>query len=577
MTTKRQWVNAFPITQLPAGSVKVYRGHGSQVAVFRLEDEQLFAVDNRCPHEGYPLAKGWVSDCLVTCPWHNFKFDLKDGRCVMGDEAVRTFDVQLDDGHVHLDLTPPDPSVEIPRLLASLEQGLLTRKLGQMARDVVRLLLTGVTPRRIAYETARLDAAYAQYGTTHATAVAVDALRLTDRYQAHEAVLPLMQALDMASETHRRRPIRPTPAAIEPSDDMAACGERLAQLVEEEKAEQAEALLRGAIAKGWSRETIEPWLYQLCADHFLDFGHALIYQVKLSDLLDEVGWSHAADLLPAQLFSIVNGTREELLPEWLWFRRYWQDVAPRAQELMATNGKGLFDADAAFAAICDGTGAEALDAVVEALEANADLERIVDVISAAAAERMLRFDVAIDLDPGLQHSWLDVTHTLTFAAALRQALRRWRDPDALRLVLFAVRFVNVARPLDGTSGQRDACPPPQDHQSIMTAIGEGRADRAMALTEAYLQAERPVEPLRVALEDLCLADPLTRPIVVAHAIKTCVAAFDEHRDMVGPRRGLPVLAVVRLLASPIVERRVARAVHEAVRFVVHGKVPKTLT
>ena len=62
-----------------------------------------------------------------------------------------------------------------------------------------------------------------------------------------------------------------------------------------------------------------------------------------------------------------------------------------------------------------------------------------------------------------------------------------------------------------------------------------------------------------------------------HLIKTTVAAFDERAAMQGPRRDLPVLAVVRLFASPVRERRVRRACHEAIRFLVDGKVPRTLT
>jgi nitrite reductase/ring-hydroxylating ferredoxin subunit len=47
----------------------------------------------RCPHEGYPLAAGQVSpgDCVLTCNWHNWKFRLDTGECLIGGDHVRGY------------------------------------------------------------------------------------------------------------------------------------------------------------------------------------------------------------------------------------------------------------------------------------------------------------------------------------------------------------------------------------------------------------------------------------------------------------------------------------------------------
>jgi nitrite reductase/ring-hydroxylating ferredoxin subunit len=569
--SNEQWVRAWSLDDQPVGSAKVYRGDGCQVAVFRVAEDELYAVDNRCPHEGYPLDKGWVSNGVVTCPWHNFKFDLKSGACVMGDEAARTFPLRLDAGAVHVDVAPPDPEIERPRLLASLERGYREHKAGQMARDVVRLLMVGATPTELALEAARLDAAYAEFGTTHATAVAVDGMRIAKRFVAHAAVLPLMQAFDIGAESNQRRAPRVRPEPIDPGSDAEAAGHQLRELCEAERGAAAEALLRGAIQR-WPRAMVEPWIYRLCADHFLDFGHALIYTTKLSELLDHVGWDRADALLGTHLFGIVNGTREDLLPEWTWFRR----IAEAGPSPAWREPRAAGDASALLSLLCDGERSEALRAVVRALD-ELPVEQVIDAISAAAAERLLRFDVAIDGDHTVQEGWLDVTHALTFAAATRAAIARWRSPEAWRLVLFAARFVVNARVLDG---ERPAWSPSTgdvEPSQIAAAVAERHASEALSLTSRYLASHDDVTPLCHALEDLCLNDGRTRPIVVAHAIKTTLAAFDEHAAMTGPHATLPVLAAVRLLASPIQERRVARLSHEAVRFVIDGKVPKTLT
>ena len=83
------------LDELPVGSSKLINAKGRQVAVFRIGAEDVYAVDNQCPHEGYPLIKGTVKECVLTCPWHNFKFNLTDGECIKGSEAVGTYPVRI--------------------------------------------------------------------------------------------------------------------------------------------------------------------------------------------------------------------------------------------------------------------------------------------------------------------------------------------------------------------------------------------------------------------------------------------------------------------------------------------------
>ena len=69
-----------------------------------------------------------------------------------------------------------------------------------------------------------------------------------------------------------------------------------------------------------------------------------------------------------------------------------------------------------------------------------------------------------------------------------------------------------------------------------------------------------------------------RPIVVTHAIKTTWAAFEERAALADHvDRDVPVLAAVRLLASPVVERRIHELVKRSIDWVVDGKVPRKLT
>ena len=135
-----------PASQLPVGGQALVRAEGVQVAVFRLETGALYAVDNACPHEGYPLTQGSVKGCVLTCPWHNFKFDLTDGSCVKGDEAVTTYPVREVDGQIEVEVVLPPVAERRERALRSLDEGVSDMRLGQAAREVVRLLELGVAP-----------------------------------------------------------------------------------------------------------------------------------------------------------------------------------------------------------------------------------------------------------------------------------------------------------------------------------------------------------------------------------------------------------------------------------------------
>ena len=91
-------------------------GHASP-AVLRPSDrnlpsptdgERFVVMDNRCPHAGGNLSGGTVADGVVTCPWHDWDFDLKTGVCTHSRLAcVPVYPVQVRDGFVHADLARP--------------------------------------------------------------------------------------------------------------------------------------------------------------------------------------------------------------------------------------------------------------------------------------------------------------------------------------------------------------------------------------------------------------------------------------------------------------------------------------
>src|SRR5262249_9052133 len=73
------WIDALGHDELAAEGSAIVRHEGRQILLLRTE-HGLFACANRCPHEGYPLSEGTLTDgCVLTCNWHNWKFDLASG------------------------------------------------------------------------------------------------------------------------------------------------------------------------------------------------------------------------------------------------------------------------------------------------------------------------------------------------------------------------------------------------------------------------------------------------------------------------------------------------------------------
>ncbi len=91
------------LTELPAGSGRVYTVGSREVAVFNV-DGQLFAIDDQCPHQKASLATGELDGSTVTCPWHGWSFDVRTGNGVgRPGSRVDSFDVSVDGDEFFID------------------------------------------------------------------------------------------------------------------------------------------------------------------------------------------------------------------------------------------------------------------------------------------------------------------------------------------------------------------------------------------------------------------------------------------------------------------------------------------
>jgi len=100
---ERPWVEICEIDDIPVRGCRVVQTPHGQIAVFRTAADEVFALENRCPHKGGPLSEGILHGRQITCPLHNWVIDLADGQATGADKGcARSFPVRLERDRVFL-------------------------------------------------------------------------------------------------------------------------------------------------------------------------------------------------------------------------------------------------------------------------------------------------------------------------------------------------------------------------------------------------------------------------------------------------------------------------------------------
>jgi nitrite reductase (NADH) small subunit len=103
---KEGWVDIGAVTDVPLRGARLIKTAVGCIAVFRTANNEVFAVDDRCPHKGGPLSQGIVHGKTVSCPLHNWVIGLEDGLAQGADKgAVRTIALRVEAGRILLDST----------------------------------------------------------------------------------------------------------------------------------------------------------------------------------------------------------------------------------------------------------------------------------------------------------------------------------------------------------------------------------------------------------------------------------------------------------------------------------------
>ena len=476
--------------------------HGSHRPILVIYDRgRVFALDNRCPHMGFPLERGSVEDGILTCHWHHARFDLDSG-CTfdLWADDVPTCPVEVRNGDVWVKTTfgHADPAAHWHQRLAdglAHDLGLVIAKAvhGQLAADV--------PPAAIVRQAALFGAQNRDgwgIGLTIHTALA----NLLPVLPEHETYLALFHgARRVAADCDGEAPRRER-APLGSRPDPAALRRWLRRWTNVRHREAAERTLLTAIAAGASPAVLADALLAAETERaFADTGHSLDFINKAFECLDLIGWEHAAALLPTVLGQMVaaRGAEESTawrqpvdlvalceeaasqLPELFAAGRRmdgWSDHAALARELLGDDPVRIVDA---------------LKAAIRAGAAPADLGRS---LAYGAALRVARFGNANE-----HADWETAHHVFTYANAVHQMLKRigtanaegWGVRGVLHgaMALYLARYLNVppAR-LPGEDGEQLG-DMPADAEALRAALLDAfdrqrQVDLAARLVARYL-------------------------------------------------------------------------------------------
>ena len=542
------------LAELGVGEMKVAKVGEHRVAVIRTASG-VHALDNACPHQGYGLVTGALTGETVVCQWHNWKFDVRTGECIQGEENVTCHPVQLDGDDVVVSVTEPTDHDVRSAVWPSLRSGIEANYIGQFSRDTARLLTAGASPEDIIWEAIRYGAPRAEWGPDHEMAMAADCLAIALERTGDEQALALVQGISGIAEVTRGR----TPHTL-PEPDVEP---EFQQALEDEDIAGLQAKTLALIAEGVVPDLIRHEFILAASRHHLGYGHGIIYVQKAFEILDMVGWDKAADLLPYIASGTAWQTREDLLPYMRTTMRLIE--AADLEALAAATAESNVDCTALADALLE-AGDAPIEIAIDAVIDGAGMIGLIDALSIAASRRMLRHSLDVEFMNEDDFGWLDITHVLTMVNAVRWAWEVDPGPHVARLGLFATWLLfdsSRAERRHGVATELRATPTAGD---LQTAI-------RFRDTQAALNAARGLKPGEAGdeLVRAALADQSGAFIVVCHQIKLSLAA---KREAEATGSHLPVLAAARYLSSPRNERFVRRNVTASLDFVATGRPPK---
>lgn len=431
-TTESTFVRALPLAELKASACQTLQLNGHTVALWYVGG-QVYAIDNRCPHMGFPLDRGSVKDGILTCHWHHARFDLESGGAFdLWADDVRAFPVEIHDGEVWVDLARRRDAKAHQR--ERLQVG-LERDLSLVIGKAVLTLVeddegqTAVEPFRLGLA---FGARYRSAGWGQGLTILTCLMNLLPRLQGADRPRALYHGLAaVAADTlgdAPRFPVRPLPDA---SADIPTLKRWFRQFIDVRDDEGAERCIVSAIEAGATPAQMADMLFSAVTDHrYIDTGHPADFTNKAFEALDSAGWEYAQPVLTSLVAAYANASRMEEANAWRHpidliaildeaFSRLPEVAAAAEPTDEAWNGR-----DALVPVLLADDPQAIAEALLDALAAGAAPAAVAETVTYAAALRIARFHTSNEFG-----DWDTALHTFTFANAIMQGLRRAPSPN----------------------------------------------------------------------------------------------------------------------------------------------------
>lgn len=517
------WHLVMPVDDLKLHSALMKRINGRQIALFNTQ-EGFRACDNRCPHEGFPLSEGSVSGkCTLTCNWHNWKFDLESGENLLGGDRLRTYPLEERNGVLWIDLQDLPYHQRYQSIVKSLRDAYDDYSYDRVAREIARLIILGADP----LDSLRLSVSWSwpkmEYGWTHAFAGMADWLILYDELVDDEEgqLICLVEAVTHCSYDCLRESDYAYPKGHQSFDETL-----FLHSIEIEDEKTAIACIRGGLQDGLEFSDFEPALSRAALRHYNDFGHSIIYVTKIKSLIDRLGDEVAEGLLLSLVRGIIYASREDKIPE---FRDYDNQIKTWGQSGGAKPESGLWKKKSIN---------RSMKATVDC--SDTDPEELYGYLLKANAMNLLGFDLEHQYKTHVSVSgnvgWLDFTHGITFASAVRQQCIKF--PDLWPAGLLQMACFN-GRNATFTDFESD-------------------------LSEWY---SKDIQKQIAGLLEKVLDHGQAEHIVSVHLLKTLLSVRDEIVYLNEEDAGCLVAAVTRFIESPLKRRQVRRTAYQSLQFV----------
>ena len=566
-------VRAASLSELRSAGRLVASVGGHTLCLFA-EGDSVHAVDNRCPHMGFPLHRGSVADGILTCHWHHARFDLASGGTFdQWADDLRRFPVEVRGDDVFVDVAPREDRVahQRKRLRDGLERN-IPLVLAKATITLTEFDSTGVEAfaAGLAFGVERRGDGWGR-GLTTLTCF----MKLVPWLEVADVPVALYHGLaDVGAEgagEPPRFPLNPLPTA---GPDVSALGRWFRRFVEVRDAEGAERALVSAVRAGASPEEVADLLFAAATDHrYLDGGHALDFVNKALEALDVVGWEHAEAVLASLPMQIASAERMEESNSWRNPVDLVELLDSAFERIPAALGaddagqSGWAGRSELVELVLGEDPAACIDAMLEALREGAGAVELASAVSFAAATRIARFPTTNEFG-----DWDTALHTFTFANAVEQGLRRSPSRELARGVFDAAMSVHLDRFLNVPATRLPLPTRTGDTSTLLDDLSlvfdrQQEVDEAGTLAASFLA--RGGDPDRLVA---VLGAALTREDRNFHTIQCVEASVRQSELLRGTEAaGLPLVAAARYLAAHAPTSRSQRQTFDIARRLHRGE------